>query len=205
MKALNSPRVALVVIASIFILPLVLAWLMFSGVIDFKLASTRNLGLLVEPPLPLSWNDLDEPGTGRDSPADTFAGHWLVLHAVPGTCDASCIEAIVGLRQVHRAAGRYRSRIRLGLLVAAPTRELTRQLQAIYHDFHLLDSPSDRLWETLGQAAGAAQPAVAAAGGTFLVDPMGRIMMYYPPDSDPNDLRQDLKRLLTWSKLDDEP
>lgn len=204
MKGLNSPRVALVVIASIFILPLVLAWLMFSGVIDFKPASTRNLGLLVEPPLPISWDDIDEPAAMEQSAARAFAGHWLVLYAVPDTCDASCTDAIVGLRQVHRAAGRYRNRIRLALLIDSRTPESARQLQAIYDEFHVVESRTGRLRHTLRQAAGAARPAAEVTGSAFLVDPMGGIMMYYPPGSDPNDLRLDLKRLLTWSKLDEQ-
>ena len=29
-------------------------------------------------------------------------------------------------------------------------------------------------------------------------------MMHYGPESDPNDLKSDLKRLLTWSKLDEQ-
>ena len=38
--------------------PLVLAWLMYNGAIDFKPASTRNLGNLVQSPQPVSWAGL---------------------------------------------------------------------------------------------------------------------------------------------------
>jgi hypothetical protein len=41
-------------------------------------------------------------------------------------------------------------------------------------------------------------------GNSYLVDPLGNIMMFYGADSDPNDLKKDLKRLLTWSKLDEQ-
>ena len=53
-----SPRLALVIIASLFILPLALAWLMYSGVIDYDPVETRNLGKLVEPPVPVSFDSL---------------------------------------------------------------------------------------------------------------------------------------------------
>jgi hypothetical protein len=53
MKPQLPPRVALVIIAAIFILPLVAAWLMFTGVIEFRPGATRNLGQLV-PPRPIS-------------------------------------------------------------------------------------------------------------------------------------------------------
>jgi hypothetical protein len=55
MKLEMSPRLALVVIAALFILPLLLAWLMYSGVIEFTPGTTRNHGQLVQPPVPLDW------------------------------------------------------------------------------------------------------------------------------------------------------
>ena len=44
MKFRISPRLALVIIASMFLLPLALAWLMYSGALEFNPVSTRNLG-----------------------------------------------------------------------------------------------------------------------------------------------------------------
>ena len=50
---------------------------------------------------------------------------------------------------------------------------------------------------------------VAAANGgqvensVYLIDPLGNIMLFYAAGFDPNDLKKDLKRLLTWSKLDE--
>ncbi len=40
--------------------------------------------------------------------------------------------------------------------------------------------------------------------GIYLIDPPGNIMMYYTADADANHIRQDLKRLSTWSKLDEQ-
>ena len=37
---------------------------------------------------------------------------------------------------------------------------------------------------------------------TYLIDPVGNIIMSYPADSDPTGIRKDLKRILTWSKAD---
>jgi hypothetical protein len=203
MKGLNSPRVALVVIASIFILPLVLAWLMFSGVIEFRPASTRNLGLLVEPPVPVPWSGVEAAGA-TDFSSREFTDHWLVLYAAPAACDAACMEAVVGLRQVHRAAGRYRSRIRIALLINDPDPARTLRLQGVYDAFRLLTDSGGGLWEELDRVAGRTLPGARAAGGTYLVDPLGHIMMFYPADADANDLRLDLKRLLTWSKQDEQ-
>jgi hypothetical protein len=40
-------------------------------------------------------------------------------------------------------------------------------------------------------------------GSLYLLDPLGNIMLFYAAGFDPNDLKKDLKRLLTWSKLDE--
>ena len=58
MKKRLSPRILLVIIAAMFLLPLLLAWFMYTGTIDYKPASTRNFGELVEPPLPLTWKNI---------------------------------------------------------------------------------------------------------------------------------------------------
>jgi hypothetical protein len=44
----------------------------------------------------------------------------------------------------------------------------------------------------------------ATPGSLYLLDPLGNIMMFYAAGFDPNDLKKDLKRLLTWSKLDEQ-
>ena len=47
MKRKLSPRIALLIIAALFIVPLVFAWLKYSGTIAYQPAHTRNLGNLV--------------------------------------------------------------------------------------------------------------------------------------------------------------
>jgi cytochrome oxidase Cu insertion factor (SCO1/SenC/PrrC family) len=201
MKVKLSPRAALVIIAAIFILPLAAAWLMYAGVIEFRPGSTRNLGQLVEPPRPISWEGARSGGAKAFTTGE-FAGHWLVIHAVASPCEDACTKAIVGLRQVHRAAGRNQSRIRVALLHDDGEGD---RLQQLYAAFYLLENPGGELWQTLESVAAGAQPPARARGGSYLVDPLGNIMMFYAPGSDPNDLSRDLKRLLTWSKLDEQP
>lgn len=204
MKFRISPRLALLIIAALFFLPLALAWLMYSGVIEFRPQSTRNLGQLVQPPLPVSWEAVYLNEADGSSAGEAFAGHWLVLHAVPRPCAETCRNDIAGLRQVHRAAGRQQSRIRLALLHDFDDAEQQLMLQSIYGVFQLLRNPDKSLWQMLEDIAQAGEPAAPARGSTFLIDPLGNIMLFYAAGYDPNDLKSDLKRLLTWSKLDEQ-
>jgi hypothetical protein len=191
-----SPRSALVLIAALFIGPLIAAWLMYAGVIEFKPAQTRNLGQLVEPPVPLDWSSAGFVFEVDSGVADRFLRHWVVLHPVSQPCGEACEEALVDLRQVHRASGRHQDRILLAVLVPPGLSVSDRErLAAIYDRFMLV--ADDR--QALGRALGAAGP----GGSNYLVDPLGNIMMRYEAGTDPNHLKQDLKRLLTWSKLDE--
>ena len=49
-----SPWAILLIILAFFLLPLLLACFMYTGVIDFEAESTRNYVLLVQPQLPVS-------------------------------------------------------------------------------------------------------------------------------------------------------
>jgi hypothetical protein len=209
MKFSLSPRLALLIIAAMFLLPLLLAWLMHSGSLDFKPTSTRNLGTLVAPPVPIDWTVTVMPSGEANLEArlehntDVFNQHWVILQPVPAGCDDSCLRNVSDLRQIHRASGRLQLRIRLALLLeeSSPAGQV-QSLSAIYPQFHLIRDPSGLLWETL---AGIRQDLSGQAGparGVYTIDPLGNIMMYYAAGSDPNYIKQDLKRLLTWSKLD---
>ncbi len=195
MKFSLSPRFTLIIIATLFLLPLALAWMMFQGIIEFSPGSTRNLGQLVQPPIPINW---------KNDEAEILSGHWVILHATPDPCPASCIEAVTGLRQVHRAAGRNQSRIRVALLLSSSRPELSTILSEIYPPFHIMSEADGEIWSILEQIAESTPSPSRAAGGSYLIDPLGHIMMFYETGSDPNHLRKDLKRLLTWSKLDEQ-
>jgi cytochrome oxidase Cu insertion factor (SCO1/SenC/PrrC family) len=204
MTARLSSRATLLVIAGLFIFPLLLAWLMYTGAIEFQPGSTRNLGDLLQPPVPVPWDGIQLDGVTDAAAADAFLGHWLVLHAVPGPCAEICREHVTNLRQVHRAAGRQQSRIRLALLKGPDGNGSFYALQEIYATFRLLENPDGLLWDTLRTIAAQADPPAPAQGSTYLIDPLGNIMMFYAAGYDPNDLKNDLKRLLTWSKQDEQ-
>lgn len=200
MKKRLSPRLSLVIIAAMFVLPLLLAWFMYTGAIEYKPGSTRNYGQLVEPPLPISWDDVYRANATDDNAEPAAAElerHWVVLKPVPAACGESCMQQITELRQIHRAAGRDQSRVRIALLLddSAVAGEVGR-VQDIYPEFKLITSPGGALQEAMERASG-------DGTSTYLVDPLGNIMMVYASGADPNHLKKDLKRLLTWSKLDE--
>lgn len=201
-----SPKAALLLIAAIFVLPLLAARLMLTGAIDYTPGSFRNYGDLVQPPVSVDWNShsfnapsvLDQSNKEIQLPD---RHHWTVLHVVPPACTAACIATITSLRQVHRALGRDLSRVRVTLLLPGSMQSgSVREMKEIYPDFQLLENPGGAVEKILQEVSSLFS--ASATGSSYLIDPIGNIMMYYPAETDPNNLKKDLKRLLTWSKLD---
>jgi hypothetical protein len=195
-----SPKTVLLLILALFILPLAIAWMMHTGTIRFTPDHTRNSGQLVIPTVPLEWSDVI--ATGNSPSNRLFDGFWVILYELPASCTRHCLEAAAGLRQVHIASGLHRNRIKIALLLAPKQAEsLSHELLGIYSGFHLVSHPSQGFTAALRHASNNRftrddEPVM------YLVDPLGNIMMTYNGEDSPSMLSKDLKRLLTWSKLD---
>jgi len=187
---MNRNRLTLLFIAALFGLPLIAAWLMQSGLLDWRPAQTVNLGHLVEPPVTLSL-ETDQK--------------WQLLYLLPVACDVACEDDVTGLRQVHRAAGRHRDKIAVLLLSeGAAAHPDSQRLSAIDPGFRLATDADGQLDTALREAMRRA--GLAEAGdrrSAFVLDPGANVILAYAAGFNPNHINRDLKRLLTWSAQDE--
>lgn len=182
-----TAKAALVLLGLIFLVPLALAWLMYTGVIDFHPRETSNLGILVDPPVEARLPD----GFGQDD----LERHWVLVYPLPTECAQSCREDLAGIRQVRRALGRDAERLRivaLSGLVAADQHEET--IEDIDPDALVVPDSSGMLSGQLKR--------IGDGTGAYLIDPLGNIMMHYPRGTNPDDIRRDLEHLLRYAKTD---
>ena len=103
------------------------------------------------------------------------------------------------------ASGRDQQRIQIALFLpdASPEASLEKfagVLADIYPKFQLFQYPAEPIQRVLESTA--SDFSAQIAGSSYLIDPIGNIMLFYSAGFDPNDLNKDLKRLLKWSKLD---
>lgn len=184
----RAGRVQLFLIAIVFFGPLVLAtWLYFSGS-GFRPEGKTNHGQLLEPIVNI--------GQALPDPAiqEYGEGHWLLVYSNRNVCDERCEFALLTLRQ---------SRLMLG-------KEMDRLLRVFLHG----DSVPDTVFiaeqhaglitlddARLSAALEKQRPMALGAGGFFLVDPLGNIVMYFRPDIDPADMVEDIKHLLKLSRI----
>ena len=121
-------------------------------------------------------------------------GHWVLLYANTGPCGEACEFSLYTLRQ---------SRLMLG-------KEMERLVRAFLHgeappDTVLMAEEHEGLVTfrdgTLNELLEAQRPADLAAGGYYLVDPLGNLVMYFRSDIDPQAMVEDIKHLLKLSRI----
>lgn len=195
-----SNRLKLLAIIALFLVPLLAAVLMFNGQLPLLSDETVNQGKLIQPPIALDWSAAE---TTESAEIPELLGNWIILFPLPVPCEQDCLQKVTGLRQVHRATGPDQQRIEIVLFSEAQLTEVTlQQLLAISDQFILLTDPSASLQQAVRKAQLQNNLSVNAYT-TYLVDPMGNIMMAYDSANSDSELSKDLKRLLKWSKQDD--
>lgn len=189
MKRFASP---LTVLAVLFFGPVVLAIVLYAGKDifgGFDLLSNPDRELIENPPtvpaIPLQSHD------GGADRMDSFRSRWSLIYARITDCDEACLSALERIGQVHLALGKERQRVRLVFLAAQG------QLDVPAADFltGALDAPEGAGWVRL------LGPERLENGRYFVVDPLGNLILSYPPDADQKRLLEDLKRLLAVSRI----
>jgi hypothetical protein len=175
------PRLQLLLIAALFLLPFLAALLLRFG--GWQPGETRNHGELLQPPLSMAAVAARVDGVdGVESWVfENVDRQWSLLARLPAACAAPCRERLDLLTRVRHAQGRHAEKLHLFALdpaeppLPAPIRrlQLDGELPA-----PLQGRPDGELPEL------------------WLVDPHGFLVMHYPPGFDPSGLRRDLSRLV---------
>ena len=181
-------RIQLLLIAAVFLGPLVLAtWMYLSGP-GMVPEGRSNHGTLLDPIVGL-------PDALPASPLHEHNdGHWVLLYANPGACDEACQFSLYTLRQSRLMLGRDRDR-----LVRVFLHGDTAPDTVLLADEHegLVTLQDSGLMDLLDKN----RPATLDAGGYYLVDPLGNLVMYFQPDIDPQAMVEDIEHLLELSRI----
>lgn len=186
-----SGRRQLLLVASLFIVPLFAAILLYYST-DWR-PVVNSQGTLIEPPRTLTAAGLRMPD-GAPAPADVFVGRWSVVHPA-AACDERAEALFEELGRVRLALDKDAQRVRRVLLHAGGCAGTAPQTGA--EDLLVLaatGSPGESL-------LAAFPPAVDGALGIYIVDPHGNLMMSYPASGSARGLLKDLERLLRLSSI----
>lgn len=182
-----GPRTKLVLLASIFALPIVASFLAYRYA---DVRPTANHGELLLPPAQASDAPFRKPGGGAFSFHD-LAGRWVLVAQDGAACSEACLDKLVAMRQVRLALGRDAERVTRVLLV---------------DDGRVPDPLAFAAFPGMEIALGASGAALdrATAGDhqhVYLVDPHGNVVMRWRAAQDPKGMLKDLQRLLRASQI----
>ena len=138
---------------------------------------------------PASYGELIAPQPLSGPPFGQLRGKWLLVSFDSAACDARCERKLYYLRQVRRAQGREMERVeRLWVVTdsAVPRKDLFPAIEGTY-------VAADH--RVVAQFPG------NVADHIYLVDPLGNLMLRFPPDPDPSRMIKDLQQLLRYSRI----
>jgi hypothetical protein len=179
-------RLQFLLIAAIFFGPLLFAaWLYYSGG-TLQPESRVNHGTLLEPIV----NLLDAVPESQIHDGRS----WRLLYLNDGECGDRCRRALYTMRQSRLMLGREMDRVERVFLHGEQRPDTLlgaeeHQGLVSLHDTALSAVLDDR------------KPEALPAGGFYLVDPHGNLVLYFSPDIEPRDMVDDIKRLLKLSRI----
>ena len=188
----RAGRWTLVGLFALFFGPLALAgaWYAFAP----QLAPAPQVhGTLIDPAQPLE--PFSVPlADGGSFTLENLRGRWHLVQFVGSVCESDCRQRLHDTRQVHDALGEDRLRVRRIAAIAAggPTSAVEAALGQ-YPGLRVLD----------GDATSFARqfPSTRDPGTVFLVDPLGNLMLRFGADVPPEDMLDDLEKLLKLSRI----
>ncbi|MGV6858005.1 MAG: cytochrome oxidase assembly protein [bacterium] len=195
MKSLRRSRLQLLGVLGAFIVPLVLAMVLYSRLDLWTPPGRVNHGELMEPVGPLSVLALDGEN-GEAITLDALQGVWTLIYVGKNTCDISCQSNLFKIRQARALLGR--DLVRVASLYIALDGEAKESISGLHGQY-----PNLKVGQVAPEASKAQEDAFGSApeGKFFLIDPHGNLVLRYDDDATTKGLLKDLKRLLKVSQI----
>ncbi|WP_421022896.1 SCO family protein [Paraburkholderia sp. A1RO-5L] len=156
---------------------------------------STSYGTLIEPQRTIPSALMVTGDDGREVPLDSLKGHWLMISVDGGACGQACAQKLYFMRQVRATQGAERERV-VTVWLRTDDAPVPAVVKTAYPDTRMLraDSVSVAAW----------LPATDKTKDTdhiYLVDPNGNLMMRFPEQPDPSRIKQDVTKLLKWSRI----
>lgn len=186
------------IVLGLFAAPLLLAFAVYYGT-GWRPTGTTNKGDLITPAVPLPAVTLTTAqGTATD--AGFLRNTWTLVHVNAGACDDACRTALAAMRDARLLLGKDINRVSRVFLYSGNC------CDAAYFDTEQqglvsasIDSDAGKSLLELFPSLEGVQPIEARR--TYIVDPLGNLMMSYAPGTDPRSIYQDIKKLLNLSHI----
>lgn len=191
----------LILILVISLAPVVFAFLAYYvPALGLRPDGTNNYGTLVEPQRPMPGNSALALTDLAGNPVElaSLRGQWLLITADDASCPESCVRKLFILRNSHASQGKEVGRLSRIWFVTDDA-AIDPQILEAYKGTHMLRADPAQLARFL--TPGAADAGQALKGPMWIIDPLGNLMMEFPAEADPIEVRDDIRKLLRNSRI----
>ena len=190
----NPYTVWFVVIA--FIAPVVLAYIMFFFV-DVK--SFVNHGEILNPIVHIASFKLKDENN-EIIPQDDLTYKWRLISFVGKDCDEQCESRLFDTRQIHTLLAKDQHRLMRMFVHLEPAGDsLIKLIEQTHPNVIHVNGDADTIIDALG--ANVREGAGIMNNETYIMDPMGNVMMRFTQDQPNKEFLYDLKKLLKASQI----
>lgn len=179
-----------------FVLPVVLAYIVFFFV-DVK--SFTNHGEILNPIVHISSFELKDDNEKIIAEKD-LTYKWRIVSFVSKDCDLQCEQKLYDTRQIHASLGKNRHRvIRMFVHLQVAGDSLVKLIAETHPDVVHVNGDEKIIIEALGDNV--RNDIGILNNETYIMDPMGNVMMRFTQDQENKDFLYDLRKLLKASQI----
>lgn len=181
--------------------PVVAAFLVYFNP-QWRPEGNTNYGQLIQPQRPMPTASALPLTTLEGQPFDinSLKGQWLMVTVDSGGCDDACAKKLFILRNTHAMNGKNVDRIKRVWFVTDNQPIPTKVLEA-YVGTVIVRADAQALSQYLTVPKGQPASATGLAEGMWIIDPLGNLILEYPRETDPIEMRKDIGKLLHNSRI----
>ncbi len=194
----KNNKLTIILVVVMFTSPLLLSWFVFNYTDFLEIRGTSNHGSLIEPARPLGDLSLIDPF--NDDRKDSLHGKWTLAY-VARSCDEQCMDNVYRMRQIHTAMDKHSLRIQKALLLTEQSANELKEQIVDFRGQQVIKDETISAMELLKQFQLNEADNALEAGRIYIIDPLGNLMMSFPPEANPRDIFKDLKKLLRGSRI----
>ena len=178
-------RTKLVIIISMSFGPILAAYIVFYNFPGLAPTSRTNEGTLINPPV-------------QGGEIVSTNNKWTLIVVVESECNEVCEEVLHLSRQIHISLGKNSPRVQRVIVTSGSVSEtLLAYLKNKHGNTEIVDIKGSEFAEQLQKVISTTE----LQSTVFLMDPIGNVMMYYPPEKSGKPMLKDLKLLLKLSNI----
>jgi cytochrome oxidase Cu insertion factor (SCO1/SenC/PrrC family) len=155
----------------------------------------KTHGILINPARPLERFSA-KTSAGKSLSLDDIHGKWTLVYVAGDKCDLYCEASLFKTRQARLALGEDIARVqRLYLVIDRYTLNTLPSILS-EHPRMVVAAIDKAVQPTVMEVLGK-----APEGQVYIIDPLGNVMMRYPPNATSKGMIKDLKHLLRVSQI----